>query len=709
MELGAGINAGIAEARPRLDQIDFLGHEAEVDWLDEVEKMEMVGKANLERKEKKYHHHSISTKAMSEKHDGHGDTGGGAGGQGHEVKDRHGLKDAETDIAEDTKEPEHMRSVPPEKLLHDLQWEAEHGGLNPKHFHQGNQKMGTDPRSNNRAEEQDRDEDGIVFPEVHSDQPYSKIVYPIVPEDPDSTLGYVSYNRQGDRIMDFSMAGWNEGNTDLPDAVPDIPCLETLSPRDGADSPSDQGDDTERIQAALDRVSRKTKKLVQNKDVIPKGALALERGVYRISRPLKIRASGILFRGDPGGGSRIVCQWESRGPRYAIEVEGKTDKMLQNTRVPVMAEYTPVGSFFLALDPTYFQETGLSVGDQVVVSRIGNARWIRDIGMDDFHSDKKGLKPWKNMHAKMYRTIRYLNSQTGIVELDAPMPISISRQYGGGFVTKYKDGKIHALGIQYLDMVFPGNIGRTKEDFLDQEGRGSKDYRFSYEIFANYALRIDCAYHMYVSHITTAFFHNFVSVGTDVHHLTLDSIVHSYPDEMLSGQSAFQLSGQLVLVKDSLSQGSFHFFVDISHVMGPNVFFRSMCVNVGKPSQPMPLNFAPGEVGPHMKLCTGILVDQVVTDGPILLVNRGEMGTGHGYTSANSVVWNSRAREGILTHRAAGFQNFVIGSEDLDAMDRRPWDHHGWKEHLGSEVLPGSLYLRQLSDRLERLSKGWVA
>jgi hypothetical protein len=281
------------------------------------------------------------------------------------------------------------------------------------------------------------------------------------------------------------------------------------------------------------------------------------------------------------------------------------------------------------------------------------------------------------------------------------------RDYGGGYVTKYKDNKIKAIGIQFLDMVFPKNIGRTTNEMLDEKGRGSQDYRFSYEIFANYALRIDRVSHMYVSHVTSAFFHNFVSVGSDVHHVTMDSIVHSYPDNMISGQSAFQLSGQLVLIKNSLSQGSFHFFVDINHVMGPNVFHRNQATNIGKPYEPQALEFAPGEVGPHMKFCTGILVDQVVTDGSIQIVNRGDMGTGQGYSGANSVVWNSRAREGILTHRSTGFQNFIIGSEDFEAYDRQPWDSHGWREHSGSEVLPGSLYLRQLSDRLERQAKGW--
>jgi len=383
--------------------------------------------------------------------------------------------------------------------------------------------------------------------------------------------------------------------------------------------------------------------------------------------------------------------------------------MDDDTRVPVVADYIPVGSYFLALDPTFISDAGLTVGDKVIVTRVGNERWIEDIGMDDFDSDKEGVKPWKKMRSRMYRTIRSLNPQTGIAQLDAPLPISIERHYGGGWVTKYQDNKIRALGVQFLDMVFPKNIGRTTEDMLDEKGRGSQDYRFSYEIFANYALRVDQAQHLYFSHITSACFHNFISIGTDVHHVTMDSIVHSYPDDMLSGQSAFQLSGQFTLIRNTLSQGSYHFYIDINQVMGPNVVHRAQATNVGKTYQPLPVDFAPGEIGPHMKFCTGMLFDQVVTDGSIQIVNRGDMGTGQGFAGANSVVWNSRAREGILTHRTTGFQNFVIGSENFEVKDRMPWASHGWKEHLGSEVLPGSLYLRQLNDRLERLAEGWLA
>ncbi|KAF9357627.1 hypothetical protein BGX34_009284 [Mortierella sp. NVP85] len=506
-------------------------------------------------------------------------------------------------------EQDDMVHETPEDVFHDLQWHVKH------------------------AKDSDRE---------------AKLVHPTVPDDLTSPLSHVAYNHQGDHIMDFSMVGWNEGNTDIPNTK-DIPVIERLWPRQEADSELNKGDDTDRIQSALDRVSQATENLVQRNQVIPTGSLAL----YRKRSVQDLAATR--------------------------DSTGKEDQMLEDTDILVVSGYTPVG-FSLALDATYFEDVGLAVGDQVVVTRVGNDHWVKDIGMDDFDNDKKGVKPWKKMRGRMHRTIRALNQRTGIVRLDAPLPIWIRRQYGG-YVTKYKDRKIRALGIQFLDMVFPRNIGTTQE-MLDEKGRGSKDYRFSDEIFANYALRMNRACHMYITHAISAFFHNFVSLGTNVHHVTLDSIVHSYPDEMLSGQSAFQLSVS---------------FIDSK---------RSM---LGKPYQPMALDFAPGEVGPHMKFCTGILVDQGVTDESIQTVNRGDMGTGQGYAGANSVVWNSRAREGILTHRAGGFQNFVISSEDLEAEDRQPWDSHGWKGHLGGEVLPESLYLRQLADCLDRLSKGWIA
>ncbi|KAK3827728.1 MAG: hypothetical protein J3Q66DRAFT_434417 [Benniella sp.] len=574
-------------ATSKLDQIDLMAHEAEVDWLGDQER--------IQRTRRKHGKH----KGKGDDHDEQVE------GDGTIEDERRNMN---ADALDSNEEQDDMNHETPEDVFHDPQWHVKHGkhsgreasrnlfnslktdisrndlnpsflpwagGLNPIHFHPNHRPPGNHIASKNRIEKQDRDEDETVFPDLYSDQPYSKLVHPTVPDDPTSPLGYVAYNHQGDRILDFSMVGWNEGNTDIPNAEA-IPVVKRLWPRQGADSELDKGDDTDRIQRAFDHVSQATENLVQSNQVVPTGSLVLERGVYRISRSLKIRRSGLLFRGDSAGGSRIVCQWKPTGPRYAIEIEGREDQMLEDTDIPVVSDYTPVGSFSLALDPTYFEETELAVGDQVVVTRVGNDRWVKDIGMDDFDSDKKGVKPWKKMRTG--RSVLLTNGRA----LSSLTPLCLFRS----------GGRILAA--------------RTTDEMLDEKGRGSKDYRFSYEIFANYA------------------FH-----------------------EMLSGQSAFQLSGQLVLIKHSLSQGSFHFFVDINHVMGPSVFHRLQATNIGKPHQPMPLDFAPGRVGPHMKFCTGILVDQGVTDGSIQIVNRGDMGTGQGYAGANSVVWNSHAREGI--------------------------------------------------------------
>ncbi|KAF9290666.1 hypothetical protein BGZ68_006381 [Mortierella alpina] len=680
-----GERGGKDVRKARLDQVDLMGGEAELDWLQNQA-------AIPDALEAKHHHHQQEQQHLQD------------GGLALEYTPTAG-DEIDPDVTTPTCDTQTF-----EEMFEDPLWGYKHGGLNPKHYRDDNtQHADFPPQCHLRLEEQDRDEDGTVFPDADSTQPYSKIVFPSDPADPESPLGYIAYNHQGDRIMDFSMAGWNEGNTELPDPLLDVPVIERLEPRPEADSDDDKGDDTPRIQKAIRRALKLTGASMNASTVVPTGALVLARGVYRIRKPLQISGSGLLFRGDSKGGSRIVCQWAPNDFQYAIEVEGNDDEILDSTRIPIVADYSPVGSFFLNLDPARLLHSDLDVGDQVIVSRVGNDRWIEYIGMDDFNTQKEGVRHWKRMRARMFRTIRSLNRQTGVVQMDAPLPISIERRFGGGWITQYNDNKVRALGIQFLDMVFPQNIGRAPNDMLDDEGRGSEDYRFSYGIFTNYALRLDNVCHMYLSHITTAFFHNFVSVGAGAHHLTMDSIVHSYPDELYSGQSAFQLSGQLMRIQNSVTQGSFHYVVHISHVMGPNVIHRVQALNVGKPFQPMPLDFAPGDVGPHMKFCTGLLYDQVVTDGTIQIVNRGDIGSGQGLSGANSVIWNSRAREGVLTHRTRGFQNFVIGSEDFEAYDRMPWSAHGWKEHLGSEVLPGSLYLRQLADRRARLAKGWVA
>ena len=84
----------------------------------------------------------------------------------------------------------------------------------------------------------------------------------------------------GDRVPDFSTVGYEYGRADLPHLMP----AEFVEPG--------IGDDTNRIQDAIDRVSR----LPINDDGF-RGAVVLSAGEFQIETSLNIRTSGVVLRG----------------------------------------------------------------------------------------------------------------------------------------------------------------------------------------------------------------------------------------------------------------------------------------------------------------------------------------------------------------------------------------------------------------------------
>src|SRR5438874_1486035 len=101
---------------------------------------------------------------------------------------------------------------------------------------------------------------------------------------PDGRLVYKT-TPAGDRILDFSHAGYMGGGV----AIPNVAVKRSLKPSGG--------DDAAAIQAAIDEVS-----------ALPleggfRGAVLLAPGAYRCERPISISASGVVLRGsgsEPG-------------------------------------------------------------------------------------------------------------------------------------------------------------------------------------------------------------------------------------------------------------------------------------------------------------------------------------------------------------------------------------------------------------------------
>ncbi|MBW8747511.1 MAG: hypothetical protein JF584_08100, partial [Acidobacteria bacterium] len=129
--------------------------------------------------------------------------------------------------------------------------------------------------------------------------PHSQWVYP-------DTGGKLIYRtlETGDRILDFSYAGYGGGGV----AIPSLPAKATVAP-------SGQ-DDTPAIQAAIDTVS----KLPLAHGV--RGAVVLAKGHFHCQATLKIEAGGVVLRGSGMNEDGTVIEMTG-DPHLVISVAGQ--------------------------------------------------------------------------------------------------------------------------------------------------------------------------------------------------------------------------------------------------------------------------------------------------------------------------------------------------------------------------------------------------
>src|SRR5687768_13271713 len=117
--------------------------------------------------------------------------------------------------------------------------------------------------------------------------------------------GRLVYKRlpTGDKIMDFSHAGYMGGGVNIPSPAVSI----TVSPL--------PGNNTDAIQQAIDQVAKK--KLSNGF----RGTVLLKPGIYHCDRPIQIRESGIVLRGSGSGENGTVLNLTGK-PHAAIVVRG---------------------------------------------------------------------------------------------------------------------------------------------------------------------------------------------------------------------------------------------------------------------------------------------------------------------------------------------------------------------------------------------------
>ena len=189
----------------------------------------------------------------------------------------------------------------------------------------------------------------------------SKWMYP----DAKGRLQYTA-DARGNRIMDFSHAGYKGGGV----RIPDVRVARTVK--------AAAGDNTAQIQAAIDAVSA----LPPGAEGF-RGAVLLERGTYDVAGTLRIAASGVVLRGSGSGVDGTVLRVV--GPPHRVFTVSGTGTWQPGARAAVTDAYVPAGASTVTVDSS----APFRAGDPVVVQRAATEAWIHFMNMDTLTRDGK--------------------------------------------------------------------------------------------------------------------------------------------------------------------------------------------------------------------------------------------------------------------------------------------------------------------------------
>jgi hypothetical protein len=478
----------------------------------------------------------------------------------------------------------------------------------------------------------------------------------------DGRLHYTTDDR-GNRIMDFSYAGYKAGGV----RPPDVRVARRVAPG--------VGDSTARIQAAIDAVSA----LPPDADGL-RGAILLDVGAYEVAGTLRIAASGVVLRGSGSGADGTVMR-VSGAPHRFIDISGTGSWQSVGQGAAIVDRYVPASASSFAIDST----AGLSVGDTVLVRRPVTTLWIHFMGMDTLVRDGKP-QTWIAAGALIDtdRTIASIDGHR--VTLDVPLSDSLDAAYldpPGPTLVKYTfPGRISHVGLESLRVEAPAQDKPITE----------RQYTL---------LRMNAVSDGWVRDVVAVDTQDSTTFAPTVRRVTIDDVHmrHTMPFTAAAAPADFALSGtQILLLRSSVSGEGVWPVVTQAGVTGPNVVLNFRSETAG--------------VAPHQRWATGLLVDDSEFTGGterrpnIAFSNREYAGSGHGWSVGWAVAWNVKA-DYILIQQPPGAKNWCIGCSGKPASIL--W--HGGKIPLPNipsdtfespdvPVAPKSLYLAQLRDRL---------
>jgi hypothetical protein len=476
----------------------------------------------------------------------------------------------------------------------------------------------------------------------------AQVKHPFVTVDDQGALVY-HVDARGNRIPDFSSAGYGGGGVTLPE----VPTRVVVYPEDG--------DDGARIQAAIEQVAA----LPPDVNGL-RGAVYLPAGRYEIAGQVRITASGVVLRGAGSGEDGTVFVATGRSRRTLIEIAGRHDLTRHRSAHPVSDAYVPVGASELPVRGA----ADLPAGSRVIVEWRAMPAWIEALGLHE--APARTPYRWRAEDVVLTWDRRIMARKGDRITLDAPLTTALEAAYGEASVSAYTwPGRISNVGVEHL---------RCVSEFqhpLDEE-------------HAWMAIALDAVEDAWVSDVVAVHFvSSAVHVGEGARAVTVQDCTSLAPVSELGGyrRHAFHTSGQLTLFQRCRSgQGRNDFTVGY-FAGGPNVFLDCEAVHNH------------GRSGSLGSWASGALFDNATIDGGELALDNLETWNGGvGWALANSVVWQSSASV-MTVRRPPTANNWAVGV----------WGQfvgNGWWDQVDEFVQPESLYRAQLA---RRLGEGAVA
>ncbi len=463
--------------------------------------------------------------------------------------------------------------------------------------------------------------------------------------------GNLSYYQDADGFVlsNFSHAGYKGGDTEIPD----VPVVKTIECIDG--------DNTSHIQMAIEEIGRMP--LVNG----IRGALLLKKGLYSVKGPIKVLHEGIVLRGEGNDenpeNSTIIYDWFRDADGYdaqrnVIELgfangSWTSDRQFETN---ILDDVVPIGSYTVKIA----KNNNYRIGDAVCIYHPCSNAWLAAVKYGEVGPVGSAYTQefaWTTSTAPIYyhryvKNVVHQGLET-IITLDAPVFYPLKKSLSQCTIYRIPNQVSRNIGIENLRIATNATtIPDEKHAWNCVHIKNSEDCWAKNVVAVNFG--------------KSGFYTNRTTRTTFEDCFSLDPIAQVIGERMYNYSLSSQ--SQLILFKNCYARAGRHNYISngTSTVSG--------CVIYNSKSEASRTR-SEG----HRMWTQGLLFDSYEDFNPISanttiatlgLFNRWEQGSGHGWATANSVLWNCNLRTDHTTADAK--KNAPKNARSMITLEKPP-------------------------------------